>query len=43
MYTCTVIIESLGNIAGGYYDFDPRGTPGSSTVTVTGELLKLSE
>ena len=43
VYTCTVIVESRVNIASGIYDFDPRGTPGSSTVTVTGELLKLSE
>ena len=39
VYTCTVIVESRVNIASGIYDFDPRGTPGSSIVTVTGELL----
>ena len=36
VYTCTVIVESRVNIASGIYDFDPRGNPGSSTVTVTG-------
>ena len=41
VYTCTVIVESRNNIASGIYDFDPRGTPGSSVVTITGEILKL--
>ena len=36
-YNCTVIVEGRTNIASGSYDFDPRGTAGSSTVTVTGE------
>ena len=41
VYTCTVIAQSRVNIAD-YpgYDFDPKGTPGSSTVTVTGECFK---
>ena len=36
-YNCTVIVEGRTNIASSSYDFDPRGTAGSSTVTVTGE------
>ena len=39
VYICTVIVESRVNIASGSYNFDPRGTPGSFIVTVTGELL----
>ena len=34
-----VIVEGRTNIASGSYDCDPRGTAGSSTVTVTGEWL----
>ena len=36
-YNCTVTVEGRINITSGNYDFVTLGTPGSSTVTVTGE------
>ena len=37
VYTCTVTVESRISIANGFYDHDPKGTPGSTTATLTGE------
>ena len=41
-YTCTVTVEGRINIDFGIYDGDVKGS-GSSTVTVTGECLIISE
>ena len=37
-YICYIHVESRTNIASGYYYFIQRGTHGSTSVTVTGEL-----
>ena len=37
-YTCFILVESRINIASGMYDYDGKGMPGSTTVTVSGEL-----
>ena len=37
-YTCFVHVESRINITSGIYDYDEKGMPGSTTVTVSGEL-----
>ena len=37
-YTCFIHVESRINIASGVYGYDERGMPGSTTVTVSGEL-----